>query len=187
MFYRIDGDFFTTTDLSKLECPIHVVTNRAIDLTTPAWIKSEIFFDGKYSEISLLDGTWKLFPEMCKEIIDKIYQLSLKKIIVNVEDIRIIKTTGNVLPHRDQIRKSCINILINSEIATTMFSVNNSFDDYRLDPINVKKFVCRQGEIYLLDTKNVHSVQQDHNSSRYLISVSFMKTYNEILNIFTDQ
>jgi hypothetical protein len=125
-----------------------------------------------------------VFPEFCEEVSSKILELSHGKIKIPVHQVFLLRTVGDVLPHRDPIRKSCINIGLNSCNAVTKFGKTNRFEDFDCDPANSNDFLCREGDIYLLDVVKVHSVCQDDITPRHLITLSFAEPYSDLINIF---
>ncbi len=187
MFYKIAENFQVKIDTSKLkDIPTIFQQSTEDRKTRPVWIKHTRFTRaGDWAFVSFLENPYMIYPELCNDIVDKISYLSDNKINKSKEDIRFIRTEGDLIPHHDGTRHSCINIGLElSDSATTTFSINNSFDDYDCIPPNITGFNIKQGEIYILDVKNVHAVHQISTEPRYLATLSFMEPYSYLLNIF---
>jgi len=92
---------------------------------------------------------------------------------INPRNINIIRAMGNenVQPHSDVTRDVCINIgLKNSNSFITKMS--DSLDAACFYDSPTKDFIINDGDVYLLSTKNAHSVESLNISSdpRYIIT-----------------
>lgn len=106
---------------------------------------------------------------------------------------------GILRPHRDHGITCCINYYIQSNNCTTHFyeaNPNAKREQYKgktasnLYDINdlteVSSFVAADGECYMLDVKQIHSVSIPHNGVRKFLSFNwFDRSYDEIKKSLT--
>jgi len=112
--------------------------------------------------------------ELTKEIVKILRSLLHDDIPVYKERVHIIKTKGNVVAHRDEAgRNTCINIgLMNTSLAMT--NTNYTQDQ------NYDSYILNDGEGYILNTHEYHSVTSIENKPRYLITYGFAEQFDYI-------
>ena len=138
--------------------------------------------------ISFTRNFFKNFPLECFEVAKGLKELQRKYAQIPTEDelllsfinhqiapqrVNIIRTmtNGNVQPHSDVTRDVCVNIgLRNSNISKTRMS--SSTDETKFYDTPTTNFIMNDGDVYLLSTKNAHSVETITESSepRYIIT-----------------
>jgi hypothetical protein len=138
--------------------------------------------------ISFTRNFFRNFPRECLEVSEKLKKLQASYADVPTNDelmmtfinhkivpqrVNIIRTVGggDVNPHSDVTRDVCINIgLQNSDIFKTRMSDNVNAEYFNNTP--TKDFTMNDGDVYLLSTKNAHSVETtiDSNTPRYIIT-----------------
>lgn len=111
----------------------------------------------------------KFFPEVAEYVVwylSELFDMKFSKEYVN-----FMRTSGDIVRHTDEVRRSCINIGIkNTDSAITRFYEETTALDFRV----------KQGSVYLLDVSKPHSVHSDDNSTRLLITIGFEKTFLQI-------
>jgi hypothetical protein len=109
-------------------------------------------------------------------ILENIFPSSIP---VQIERIHLIRTKGNITPHKDEAgRTACINIGVrNSSGALTKMSNDGIKENFN---VNHYTTTIDEGHAYLLNTNQFHSVECLNDSPRYLITYGFGVTY-EIL------
>ncbi len=117
---------------------------------------------------------------MCDKIVSILEKIFSPLIKFDPKRVHILKTTGTVVPHRDEAgRISCINIGIqNSSSAITKFSQADTLDEYNLLH---NECIAEDGHGYILNTSKFHSVVGT-NTERYLITYGFGATYDQLMS-----
>lgn len=90
------------------------------------------------------------------------------------ERVQFIKTSGWVPEHRDEVRKTCINIGIMNSSSATTYMIS---DD---DAIKTS-VVLRDGTGYIMDVTKRHRVEG--GPERFLLSYGFIEPYKEVKRI----
>lgn len=117
---------------------------------------------------------------MCNKIVDILSEIFKPVIKFDPKRVHILKTTGTVIPHRDEAgRISCINIgIMNASSAITKFSEANTLEEYNLTHYDA---IAEDGHGYILDTSKFHSVIGT-DIERYMITYGFGATYNQLMS-----
>ena len=189
-FIKLAQDFRVSWDIdsivSKISDDIKDPNNNLSPYFDPSGIAHWQYY--LLVNISFTRNFYRNFPLECFEIASKLRKLQqtyaniptedelmLEFINHNIESkrVNIIRTIGgsNVEPHSDITRDICINIgLRNSNLFKTKMS-DNLNASYFNDTLT-KDFTMNDGDVYLLSTKNAHSVETitDSLEPRYIIT-----------------
>jgi hypothetical protein len=188
-FIKLASDFTVSWDIDDIISKISddvVITNNSGPYFHPSGIAHWQYFPR--ANISFSRNFHRNFPKECLEVSEKLKELqqSYANIPTNDElmlafinhkiapySVDIIRTigAGGVKPHSDVTRDACINIgLQNSNIFKTRMSDNLNAAYFNDTP--TKDFIMNDGDVYLLSTKNAHSVEciTDSNMPRYIIT-----------------
>ncbi len=142
------------------------------------------------------DDTGLYYFESPDQIVDHVKQL-LPEFLKDKGDVSLCKITGGAVPHRDHDCLCKINFYVKSGNAKTYFfndpgkpgySYNNdnqyniySVKDHRLS--RHSDFVASDGDVFLLDTSEIHAVTLPAGEDRIIVSVSFNLPFEEVLSI----
>jgi len=138
--------------------------------------------------IAFTRNFYKNFPRECFEVYIKLKELQKEYLKIPTDDelmlefinhrivpdrVNIIRNMidGNVQPHSDATRTVCINIgLQNSN--TSKIRVSNSTVESEFYDTPTTDFIMNDGDVFLLSTKNTHSVESvaDSLDPRYIIT-----------------
>ena len=190
-FIKLADDFKVNWNLDDI---INKISNDIIDPTNnlgPYFDLSGIAHWQYYTRvnISFTRNFYRNFPMECVEVAIKLKNLqklyadtstndllqSFIKHEIKPERVNIIRTMNNenVLPHSDVTRDICINIgLRNSNLAKTRMSEHTDATYFNDKPTT--DFIMNNGDVYLLSTKNAHSVEP----VTYIQEPRYIITYN---------
>jgi hypothetical protein len=148
------------------------------------WMSYALPGDRTPGSISFTRNTAANLPNLV-QCVYQFLQSLLPKEVLNPNYIHLLRTTGDVLPHVDEIRKSCINIgLLSADAATTWCALPEGNLDNFAD--NSYPSVCENGSAYLLNVLRPHAVYAKPGrggTQRLLVTHSFGQTYEELLHL----
>jgi len=189
MFTKLATSFFVDFDKSLLnDLPeiLHSYGDAQPDARSAHWMTYSKPTTSSYLEhgqISFTGFTHFFLPKFTNDVFDRLNSVLGNKIPWDKTRLRLIRTRGYVLPHTDEVRHTCINIgLLNSDSAETHFGRTNQQSDFE-PPMDTNKFICQDGDVYLLNVKTVHAVYPIRDCDRYLITYPFSRDYTSILNL----
>jgi len=156
--------------LNKLPIQVHKYGDPQPSKDTFRWMSYQN--EGNISgSIDFARDCGKFFPEVANYTVE--YLSNLLDMHLSPNFVNFMKTNGNITPHTDEVRKSCINIGIeNTESAITRFYINDTHKDYCVKP----------GSVYLVDVSKTHAVHSTNNITRLLITYGFVQTFDQIYN-----
>lgn len=171
----IDPDMFQVyiDAAEKLETVVHKYGSEFVVPDYPCWMeyKNEGNIPGS---ISFTRHTNKhiVLTEMVKRVIDILTPIFPDNAPPMIERVHFIRTLGNIVPHRDEAgRYACINIGVkNSSKAITKISNDNIYENF---DNNYTPYVVIEGFGYLLNTNQIHAVEGELDTPRYLITYGF--------------
>ena len=189
MFEKLASDFYVPVDFNVLETLPeyeHVYGDKQMPPSTPHWMTYSKPRDDSWGlepgKISFTRLTGTLMPEFVSSVVKKLEEKFGNVVPWDKDRVHIIRTTGFILPHVDEIRTAVINIgLKNSSSAETKFARSGSINDFRTG--NVNTYICQDGGVYVLDVSKYHAVYSVTNSERYLITYGFGITYDELIKL----
>lgn len=188
MFTKLSSSFFVDFDKSLLEDLPEIIHTYGTDqpvIEQKHWMtydKPTIMPDADHGSISFTGHTYRFLPKFTDDVHDRLHTFVNGNIKWDKQRIRLIRTRGFILPHRDEARTSCINIgLVNSNSAITRFGNTDSVEDFN-EPFNTTDFICQDGDVYLLDVKKMHAVYPlgINNNDRLLITYAFSNEYDQL-------
>ena len=177
MLYTKLDNLITTFDISEIE---NIIQN------SPSF-KS-------YSPVQ--DGNGLFYYAAPKSIINQVKNI-LPTVLQDEADVVLCKIYKGALPHRDHDCKCKINFYLKTGNAKTVYFGEPTIDgysyhnDYQHNMYDIKEhrlkkigsFIANVGETYLLDTSQIHAVIMPEESTRIIVSISFNRSYDEILGI----
>jgi hypothetical protein len=147
-----------------------------------------------YSPIQ--DGTGLFYYTAPESLISDVKKL-LPTILQNEAEVVLCKIYKGALPHKDHDCKCKINFYLRASNAKTVYFSDPSSDGYSFSNTDqhnrydikqhrlrkTNSFVAQDDEIYLIDTSKIHAVIMPESLNRIIVSISFNRTYDEILGI----
>lgn len=116
-----------------------------------------------------------------------------------VEEVSLCRILGGAAPHRDHDCQSKINFYLKTGDARTIYfkdpgvdgiSYHNdsrrhifSIKEHRLR--RVSEFQAQAGEVFLLDTSQIHCVAMADDAERHMVTISFRADFSDVLKEVT--
>lgn len=174
LMFQWDPSLFDLAELDTLPTVIHEYkTTTELD-SSFVWLSYAGLEAG--NEISFSRNTNRHAPQVTNYVVRYLQQFF--KFQLNPERVHFIRTSGEVPPHRDELRKCCVNIgLKNCGLSTTFVSEAKELEDF--DAMKVP-MVVEDGAVYLMKTATVHSVSGPV-APRLLLTYGFGAPYETIL------
>lgn len=116
-----------------------------------------------------------------------------------VEEIALCRVLGGAVPHKDHDCHAKINFYLKTGDARTVFFKDPGVDgtsyhnDDRSRIYSIKEhrlrrageFTAQPGDVFLLDTSEIHAVMMADNAERHMISISFRANFDTVYrNVF---
>lgn len=168
---------------NELETVLHNYGNPLPVKQEPFWLGYSRS-DGANCSLSFTQNTYMhpLLLPMVDKIMEVLTPIFPENSPPNPNRIHLIRTVGNIVPHRDEAgRMCCINIgLYNSSSATTRIGNDNTHSTFST---NYTDYILEDGYAYLVNTSRLHAVLGP-NIPRYLITYGFGEKYDTVLSRF---
>ena len=137
-----------------------------------------------------------VFYYQANEYVLKILDKIIPKDLMDIGTVSICKINDGAVPHKDHDCKCKINFYLKTGNAKTIFFNDVDIQGYsyhtddRYNIFDLRKhrlkskssFTAADGEIYLLNTSDIHAVTTINNYERIIVSISFEKEFDEILS-----
>lgn len=167
-------------EAEKLEVFVHVYGQAFYIPEYPCWMEYKNEGD-QIGSISFTRNTYKhpVLSLMTNELVELFTPIFPKDNPPLQERWHFIKTTGNIVTHRDEAgRNACINIGVkNSSGAITRLSNDGIFENFEN---NNSEYIIKEGFGYLLNTHQWHSVESTSTEPRYLITYGFGAKFDNL-------
>jgi hypothetical protein len=188
MFKKLASNFHINVDFNILDgLPeyTHTYGNKQLPPVTPHWMTYAEPADSSWGlepgTISFTRLTRHLLPDVTGSVVQKLIDIFGNVIPWHEDRVHIIRTTGFILPHVDEVRTAVINIgLKNSSTSETRLSRHGNMDDFRTGEVDTH--ICEDGGVYALDVTKYHAVYPIIDTARYLITYGFGIPYAELIN-----
>lgn len=142
------------------------------------------------------DGNGLFYYAATESIINQVKNI-LPSILQDEAEVVLCKIYKGALPHRDHDCKCKINFYLKTGNAKTVYfseptihgysyNNDNQHNMYDIKQHRLRKtgsFIASEGETYLLDTSQIHAVIMPEETTRIIVSISFNRSYDEILGL----
>ena len=197
MFHKMKSNLclpFNDTVLESIPTVIHKYnTPQPAPTEDPFWMEFAQPVDPTiddlghgHGKIAFTRNTKRVLPDLVDAVYSQFMDIA-PRFPWNKDRIHVLRTSGYVIPHRDEPnqRRTTINIgLKNSNCAETKFSNIDSLTDVT----NTTNFIMEDGDMYMLDVFKVHSVHPIKPCEfRYLVTYSMITPYQTLIPIFKNK
>jgi hypothetical protein len=177
-----DFDLFIEAS-EELEIVVHKYGKKMNIPNYPCWMeyKNEGNLEGSISFTRHTDSH-PVLKDMVTLVLEKFSEIFKPELTLKRDRVHFIKTLGNIVPHRDEDgRMCCINMGVkNSSGSLTKVGMDNRYDTFQ---VRHDTYVMKEGEAYLVNTHQIHSVVASNDIPRYLITYGFGEPFNKIATL----